>query len=136
MAWLSEVLIGAVEPVVEASGISEFFLGIVIIPLVGNVAEHLVAVQAAWKNKMELGMAVAVGSSLQIALFVAPLLVFLSLLLGHPLTLVFNEFELVGLAAAALVAGFTALDGKSNWLEGAQLLAVYAITCLAFYFLP
>jgi len=136
VAWLSEVLIGAVEPVVEASGISEFFLGIVIIPLVGNVAEHLVAVQAAWKNKMELGMAVAVGSSLQIALFVAPLLVFLSLLLGHPLTLVFNEFELVGLAAAALVAGFTALDGKSNWLEGAQLLAVYAITCLAFYFLP
>jgi Ca2+:H+ antiporter len=136
VAWLSEVLIGAVEPVVEAWGISEFFLGIVIIPLIGNVAEHLVAVQAAWKNKMELGMAVAVGSSLQIALFVAPLLVFVSLLLGNPLTLVFNEFELVGLAGASLIAGFVALDGKSNWLEGAQLLAVYVITSLAFYFLP
>lgn len=136
VAWLSEVLIGAVEPVVEAWGISEFFLGIVIIPLVGNVAEHMVAVQAAWKDKMELGMAVAVGSSLQIALFVAPLLVFVSLLLGNPLTLVFNEFELVGLAGAALIAGIIALDGKSNWLEGAQLLAVYIITALAFYFLP
>ncbi len=136
VAWLSEVLVGAVEPVVEVWGISEFFLGIVIIPLVGNVAEHLVAVQAAWKNHMELGMAVAVGSSLQIALFVAPLLVFISLLFGNPLTLVFNEFELVTLAGAALVAGIVALDGKSNWLEGAQLLAVYVITALAFYFLP
>ncbi|MGB9592614.1 MAG: calcium/proton exchanger [Anaerolineae bacterium] len=136
VAWLSEVLVGVAEPVVEVWGISEFFLGIVIIPLVGNVAEHLVAVQAAWKNQMELGMAVAVGSSLQIALFVAPLLVFISLLFGNPLTLVFNEFELVTLAGAALVAGIVALDGRSNWLEGAQLLAVYVITALAFYFLP
>jgi Ca2+:H+ antiporter len=136
VAWLSEVLIGAVEPVVEAWGISEFFLGIVIIPLVGNVAEHMVAVQAAWKDKMELGMAVAIGSSLQIALFVAPLLVFVSLFLGNPLTLVFNEFELVALAGASLIAAVVAFDGKSNWLEGAQLLAVYIITTLAFYFLP
>lgn len=136
VAWLSEILVGVAEPVVEAWGISEFFLGIVIIPLVGNVAEHLVAVQAAWKNQMELGMAVAVGSSLQIALFVAPLLVFISLLFGNPLTLVFNEFELVALAGAAVVAGIVALDGRSNWLEGAQLLAVYVITALAFYFLP
>lgn len=136
VAWLSEILVGAAEPVVEAWGISEFFLGIVIIPLIGNVAEHLVAVQAAWKNRMELGMAVAVGSSLQIALFVAPLLVFISLLFGNPLTLVFNQFELVTLAGAALVAGIVALDGKSNWLEGAQLLAVYIITALGFYFLP
>lgn len=136
VAWLSEVLVGAVEPVVEAWGISEFFLGIVIIPLIGNVAEHLVAVQAAWKNKMELSMAVAVGSSLQIALFVAPLLVFISLAMGNPLTLEFNSFELVGLAGASLIAAVIAFDGKSNWLEGAQLLAVYAITALAFYFLP
>ncbi len=136
VAWVSEVLIGAVEPVVEMWGISEFFLGIVIIPLVGNVAEHLVAVQVAWKNDMELSMAVAIGSSQQIALFVAPLLVFISLAMGNPLTLVFNEFELIGLAAAVLIAAMVALDGESNWLEGAQLLAVYIITSLAFFFLP
>lgn len=114
VAWLSEIRVGAAEPVVEAWGISAFFLGIVIIPLVGNVAEHLVAVQAAWKSDLELGMAVAVGASLQIALFVAPLLVFISLLFGNPPTLVFNQFELVTLAGAALVAGIVALDGKSN----------------------
>jgi len=136
VAWLSEVLVGVVEPVVEMWGISEFFLGIVIIPLVGNVAEHLVAVQAAWKNYMELSMAVAIGSSQQIALFVAPLLVFVSLALGNPLTLVFNVFELIALAAAVLIAALVSLDGESNWLEGAQLLAVYIITSLAFYFLP
>lgn len=136
VAWLAEVLVGTVEPVVHTWGISEFFLGIVIIPLIGNVAEHLVAVQVAWKNDMELSMAVAIGSSQQIALFVAPLLVFLSLAMGNPLTLVFNEFELIGLAAAVLIAALVSLDGESNWLEGAQLLAVYVITSLAFFFLP
>lgn len=136
VAWMSEILVGAVEPVVEAWGISEFFLGIVIIPLIGNVAEHLVAVQVAWKNDMELSVTIAIGSSLQIALFVAPLLVFISLLLGNPLTLVFNQFEIIGLGAAVLIAGLVALDGRSNWLEGAQLLVVYLITALAFFYLP
>ncbi len=136
IAWLSEALVGAVEPVVEALGISEFFLGIILIPLVGNVAEHVVAVQMALKNKMELSLAISLGSSLQIALFVAPLLVFISLLMNNPLTLTFNIFELVALFAATLIATFIALDGESNWLEGAQLLGVYVIIGIAFFFLP
>ncbi|MCP4539535.1 MAG: calcium/proton exchanger [Chloroflexi bacterium] len=136
IAWLSEVLVGAVEPVLEHLGWSEFFLGIVIIPLVGNVAEHLVAVQVAAKNQMDMSLQISIGSSLQIALFVAPVLVFISLLMGNPLTLVFNQFELIALAAAALIAALVALDGESNWMEGVQLLIVYIILALAFFFLP
>ncbi len=136
IAWLSEILVGAVEPVIEAVGITEFFLGIIVIPLVGNVAEHLVGVQMASKNRMELSLAISVGSSLQIALFVAPALVFISLLMGNPLTLVFNQFELISLVAAVLIAALVSLDGESNWLEGAQLLVVYIIIGLAFFYLP
>jgi Ca2+:H+ antiporter len=136
IAVLSEVLVGAVESTVSTLGISEFFIGIIVVPLVGNVAEHAVAVQAAWKNKMELSMAVSLGSSLQIALFVAPLLVFVSLFMGNPLTLVFNQFEIVALFAGSLIAALVAQDGETNWLEGAQLLGVYTILALAFFFLP
>ncbi|MCL4304161.1 MAG: calcium/proton exchanger [Anaerolineae bacterium] len=136
IAYLSEVLVGAVEPVVEELGITEFFLGIILIPLVGNVAEHVVAIQMALKNKMELSLAISLGSSLQVALFVAPLLVFISLALGHPLTLTFNVFELIALFAASLIAALIALDGESNWLEGVQLLGVYVIIGIAFFFLP
>jgi Ca2+:H+ antiporter len=137
IVFMSEFLVGAVESVTVTLGLSEIFIGIIIIPLVGNVAEHLVAVIVAYKNKMELSMAVSLGSSLQIALFVAPVLVFLSLFLSpEPLLLVFNEFELITLVAASLIAAFIAQDGESNWLEGAMLLAVYAIVGLAFFFLP
>jgi Ca2+:H+ antiporter len=136
IVWMSELLVGTVEHVVLEVGITEFFLGIIIIPLIGNVAEHLVAVQVAAKNKMELSLAVSVGSSLQIALFVAPLLVFVSLLMGNPLTLVFNQFELIALMAAVLIAGLVSLDGESNWLEGAMLLTIYVIIALAFFWLP
>jgi Ca2+:H+ antiporter len=136
IAVLSEVLVGAVGETVKTLGMSEFFIGIIVVPLVGNVAEHMVAVQTALKNKMELSMAVSLGSSLQIALFVAPLLVFLSLLMGNPLTLVFNQFEIVALFAGVLIAAFVAQDGESNWLEGAQLLTVYIILALAFFFVP
>lgn len=136
IAWLSEILVGAVEPTVAVLGVSEFFLGIIIIPLVGNIAEHLVAVQVAFKNQMDLSLGISVGSSLQIALFVAPILVFISLLFGNELTLVFNAFEIITLFAAALIAAFVSLDGESNWLEGAQLLALYIIVALAFFFLP
>lgn len=135
-AIVSETLIGSVETVTTQLGLTEFFLGIIIIPLVGNVAEHLVAVQVAIKNKMELSLAVSLGSSLQIALFVAPVLVFISLLFGQRLLLVFNDYELIALFAATLIAGFISLDGESNWLEGAMLLAVYLIIALAFFFLP
>lgn len=136
IVFMSEVLVGAVEAVTVTLGLTEFFLGIIIIPLVGNVAEHLVAVIVAYKNKMELSLAVSLGSSLQIALFVAPVLVFISLLFGQPLLLVFNSFELVALVAASFIAAFIALDGESNWLEGAMLLAVYLILAVAFFFLP
>lgn len=135
-AIVSETLIGAVEPVVESLGLTEFFLGIIIIPLIGNIAEHLVAVQVAIKNKMELSLAVSLGSSLQIALFVAPVLVFISLLFGQRLLLVFTDFELIVLFGAALIAALIAQDGESNWLEGAMLIAVYIIIALAFFFLP
>jgi Ca2+:H+ antiporter len=136
IAWLSEVLVGSVEHVTESLGWSEFFVGIIIVPIVGNVAEHLVAVEVAIKNRMELSLAISLGSSLQIALFVAPVLVFISLLMGNPMDLVFNEFELIALAAASLIAALVALDGESNWLEGAQLLVVYVILAIAFFFLP
>jgi len=136
IAILSEVLVGAVEPVVAQLGWTEFFLGIVVIPIVGNVAEHLVAVQVALKNQMDLSMEISIGSSLQVALFVAPVIVFVSLAMGNPVTLVFDEFELIALIAASLIAALAALDGKSNWLEGAQLLVVYVIVAMAFFFLP
>jgi Ca2+:H+ antiporter len=136
IAVMSEFLVGSIEPVTQALGWSEFFVGIIIIPLIGNVAEHLVAVQVALKNQMDLSLSIANGSSLQIALFVAPVLVFVSLLLGNPLTLEFNNFELIALTASAAIAAFISMDGRSNWLEGAMLLAVYLILLLAFFFLP
>jgi Ca2+:H+ antiporter len=137
IAVLSEVLVSSVEPVTHQLGLSELFIGLIIIPLVGNVAEHLVAVQVAIKNKMELSLAVSLGSSLQIALFVAPVLVFISLLMGgETLLLVFNNFELIALIVASLIAAFIALDGESNWLEGAMLLGVYLMIALAFFVLP
>jgi Ca2+:H+ antiporter len=136
IAWLSEILVGSVEEVTESLGWSEFFVGIIIVPLVGNVAEHLVAVQVATKDRMELSLAISVGSSLQIALFVAPLLVFISLLMGNPMDLVFNQFEIIALAGAALIAAFVSLDGESVWLEGAMLLVVYTILAIGFFYLP
>jgi Ca2+:H+ antiporter len=133
---LSELLVGAVETVVATLGLSEFFLGIILIPIVGNVAEHIVAVKVALKNQMELSVEIAISSSLQVALFVAPLLVFISLLLGHPLTLIFNQFELIALGAGILIAGLVASDGESNWLEGTALIAVYLMLGLAFFMMP
>ncbi|MCB0201177.1 MAG: calcium/proton exchanger, partial [Anaerolineae bacterium] len=136
IAIMSEFLVGSVEPVTKQLGMSEFFVGIIIIPIIGNVAEHLVAVQVARKDQMDLSLSIANGSSLQIALFVAPVLVFISLLMGNPLTLEFNNFELIALTASAVIAAFISVDGRSNWLEGAMLLAVYTILALAFFFLP
>jgi Ca2+:H+ antiporter len=136
VAALSEVLVGAVGPVVESLGISEFFIGVIFIPIIGNVAEHLVAVQVAVKNKMTLSVEIAVASSLQIALFVAPALVFISLLFGHPLTLAFDTIELIVLIAGVMIAALVSEDGESNWLEGVELLAIYIVIGLAFFLLP
>jgi Ca2+:H+ antiporter len=136
IVWLSEVLVGVVEPVVAGLGVSEFFLGIILIPIIGNAAEHLVAVQFAGQNKMALSVEIAVSSSLQIALLVGPLLVFLSLLLGHPLTLVFNTFELLALAAGVIVAVLVTAYGESSWLEGVALVGIFLILGFSFFLLP
>ena len=129
----SELLIQTVEPVMTGLGISEFFIGIIFIPLIGNVAEHLVAVKVAARNQMDLSVEIAVSSSLQIALFVAPVLVFISLIFGNPLQLIFNELELVALIAGVLITAFVSEDGESNWLEGAVLLTIYFILALGFF---
>jgi Ca2+:H+ antiporter len=136
VVWLSEILVHSVEEVTVSLGLSEFFLGIILIPIIGNVAEHLVAVEVAIKNKMELSLEIALGSSLQIALFVAPVLVFVALLFGRYLDLGFNQFELLAMIAAVLITALVASDGETNWLEGAQLLGVYLILGVAFFFIP
>ncbi len=136
VAWLSEVLVQAAEGVIQGLGVSEFFLGIILVPLIGNVAEHLVSVQMALKNKMDLSTEIAISSSLQIALFVAPMLVFISLILGHPLQLILNRFELIALLASVAISALVSADGESTWLEGAGLLAIYLILGLAFFLLP
>jgi Ca2+:H+ antiporter len=117
-------------------GWSELFVGVIIVPIIGNAAEHLVAVQMALKNRMELAMTIALGSSLQVALFVAPVLVFISLLFARKLTLAFTLPEIIALAAASYVAALATEDGESNWYEGAMLLGVYLIVALAFFLLP
>ena len=134
--FMSEFLVGALEPTTEDWGLSPLFVGVMLVPLVGNVAEHLVAVQVAISNKMDLSLGIAVGSGLQIALFVTPALVFAGILLDQPMTLVFNSFELTALVAAAIIAVLISVDGESNWLEGAQLIALYVILGVAFYFVP
>lgn len=133
---MSEILVGSIEEVGHTWGLTEAFLGVMIVPLIGNVAENLVAVQAALANKMDLSLSISLGSSLQIALFVAPVLVFVSLIVGNPLSLLFNVYELGALAVAVGIATFIAMDGESNWLEGVQLLAIYAIIGIAFFLLP
>jgi Ca2+:H+ antiporter len=132
---MSELLVRNVEPVVESWGITELFLGVVLVPIIGNVAEHFVGVQAAHRNQMDLSLGISIGSSIQMALFVAPVLVFVSLLFGHRLTLVFNEYELASLVGAIGLATLISMDGESNWMEGVQLLAVYLIVALGFFYL-
>jgi Ca2+:H+ antiporter len=133
LAFLSEILVGAIEPFIARFGLSEFFVGVVLIPTIGNLAEHLVAVQLAFKNKMEFAMAVCYGSSLQVALFVAPVLVLIGVLIGQDMTLVFTPLEVAAVAAAVGISALIALDGESNWLEGALLTIVYFILAVSFF---
>jgi Ca2+:H+ antiporter len=136
-AIVSETLVGAVAGAAESLGMSQFFVGIVIVALIGNAAEHYSAVVLAARDQMDAAISIAIGSSNQIALLVAPLLVFLSYLIGpHPMDLVFSTFELMAVAVSVLSIAFISHDGESNWMEGVQLLAVYAILALAFFFLP
>lgn len=130
----SELLVGAVEPVTKTLGLSELFVGIILIPIVGNAAEHTTAIMMALKNEMDVAVEIAIGSSLQIILFVAPVLIFLSLLF-KPMSIVFNEFELISLIVSVLIANRVSSDGESNWFEGVQLIAVYLINAMAFLIL-
>ena len=137
IVFMSEILVGVIEPTAKDWGLSELFVGVMLVPLVGNVAEHLVAVQMAMKNKMDLSFGIAIGSAVQIALFVAPVLVLVSQFVGpDPMTLVFNQFELVALVAAILITVMISVDGRSNWLEGLQLISLYVIIGIAFFFMP
>jgi Ca2+:H+ antiporter len=132
---MSEVLVGSIAEAAESAGLSEFFIGAIVVAIVGNAAEHWVAVLVAAKDKMDLAVNIAVGSSAQIALFVAPLLVLLSFPFGdHPMPLVFNGFELAAVVLAILIANRVTAEGESNWFEGVQLLSVYVILALAFGF--
>lgn len=136
IAYLSEMLVGEIDAVTRALGWTELFVGVIVVAIVGNAAEHSTAILMARRNKMDLTFTIAVGSSTQIALFVAPVLVFASLALGRPMTLVFNAFEIVAVALSVLVVEMISSDGETNWFEGAQLLALYVMLGVAFYFVP
>jgi Ca2+:H+ antiporter len=132
---MSEILVGSIEQTSRDVGLSEFFIGIVVVAIVGNAAEHWVAVLVAYKNKMDLALNIAIGSSAQVALFVAPVLALLSFAVGpHPMALVFNGYELAALLFSVLIANYVTIEGRSNWFEGVQLLAVYVVLILVFVF--
>lgn len=127
VAVCAEFLVDAIPAMVDSSPVSQAFIGLIILPIVGNAAEHVTAVTVATKNKMDLAIGVAVGSSIQIALFVTPFVVILGWILGRDMSLYFNLFETVSLFATAFVVNFLVLDGRSNYLEGSLLIAAYVI---------
>lgn len=137
VSWLAEVLVGVVEPTAAQLGMTEVFVGVVIVAIVGNAAEHSTAILMALEDRMDLSLGIAIGSGVQIALFAAPLLVFLSYVVGpEPMDLVFTPAEVLAVVLSVFIVSMVAEDGESNWLEGVQLLAVYAILGILFYFLP
>lgn len=137
VAWMSEILVGSVEHAAHAFGMTSVFVGVIVVAIVGNAAEHSTAILVATKNRMDLALSIAIGSSIQIALFVAPVLVFASYLLGpRPMDLVFTPAEVLAVVVTVWITGQVVQDGISNWIEGAQMLAVYTILGLVFYFLP
>ena len=137
IAWISEILVGSVQQASSAFGMTEIFVGVIVVAIIGNAAEHSTAVTVAMKNRMDLSFGIAVGSSLQIALLVAPLLVILSHFIGpRPMDLAFSPAEVLAIFLSVLIIGQVAADGETNWLEGTQLLAVYLIFAIVFYFLP
>ena len=137
VAWMSEILVASVEPAAEALGMTWLFVGVVVVAIIGNAAEHSTAILVALRNRMDLSVSIAIGSSIQIALFVAPVLVLVSYLVAPaPLDLVFSPAEVLAVLVAVAICAQVASDGESHWLEGVQLLAVYALLALAFYLLP
>ncbi|WP_338038182.1 calcium/proton exchanger [Neosynechococcus sphagnicola] len=136
VAYESEIFVGVVEEATSGLGLTPFFTGVILLPLVGGAAEYVTAVGVAVKNNMDLSVSVAMGSSLLVALLVAPALVLVGLVIGQPMDLSFNPFEVVAVAVAVIVANLISLDGRSNWLEGILLLATYVILGAAFFFQP
>lgn len=130
----SELLVGSLEHTVASLGLTKFFVGLIIVPIVGNAAEHGAAVVFALRNKLDVTLEIAIGSSVQIALFVAPLLVFVSLALGHPMDFVFTPFEVASVGLSTLIVAIIVQDGRSNWLEGAQLVGAYVLMGVSFFF--
>jgi Ca2+:H+ antiporter len=135
VAVIADVFVGTLNQVISDLGISAVFLGLIIVPLVGNIAENIVGIKIAYENDMDFSMLVSLGSSLQIALGVAPMLVFISLAMPHSFDLVFPPIQIIALVAAVFITALIAIDGESNWLEGAQLVAVYAIIATAVWYL-
>lgn len=136
VAWMSEILVGSIEPVVANFGWTELFIGVIFVAIIGNAAEHTSAITMALKNRMDLSMQISVGSTTQIAMFVAPVLVLVSLFFPTQMSLVFGTFELVAILVAIIISNLVVSDGESNWFEGVQLLIAYAIIAVAFYFHP
>ena len=136
IAWMSELLVHAVEPASKSLGLTEIFVGVIAVAIIGNAAEHSTAILMAMKNQMDLAYHIAVGSSMQIALFVAPVLVFLSYAIGRPMDLLFTTFEVITVGLAVAIVSLVAADGESNWMEGVLLVAVYVIFAIAFFYLP
>jgi len=136
VALLSEFLVGTIENVRDAVGVTEVFVGVIVVAIVGNAAEHSTAIVMAMKNKMDLSVGIAIGSSLQIALFVAPVLIFLSYLFGRPMDLEFTVPEVLAVVASVYILFQISEDGETNWIEGVQLLSVYVILGILFFYLP
>jgi Ca2+:H+ antiporter len=138
VAWMSEMLVGSVEHAAESMGMTRVFIGVIVVAVIGNAAEHSTAILVAMKNKMDLAFHIAVGSGIQIALFVAPVLVFASMLMGHaqPLDLHFTPLEVITVVMSVGVLALVSFDGESHWMEGVMLLGVYLVFALAFYHLP
>jgi Ca2+:H+ antiporter len=134
VAFASELLVGSMEPTLQRLGLSRFFVGLILVPIIGNAAEHSSAIFFALKDQLDTTLEIAVGSSIQIALFVAPALVFISLAMGHPMNFVFSPFEVAAVGSATFIVGLISRDGRTNWLEGVQLLATYAIIAVSFFF--
>ena len=136
VALLSEFLVGTIENVRDSVGLTEVFVGVIVVAIVGNAAEHSSAILMAMKDKMDLTVGIAIGSSLQVALFVAPVLVFLSYLFGRPMDLEFTMPEVVAVVASVYILFQISGDGETNWIEGVQLLSVYVILGILFFYLP
>jgi len=134
VALLSEILVGSIEGAAESAGLSDFFMGAIVVAIAGNAAEHWVAVSVAWKQKMDLAMNIAIGSAAQVGLFVAPVLMLCSFFVGpFPMPLVFNGYEIVAMIGAAWMTSFLVSEGRTNWFEGVKLLAAYILVGIVFF---